>query len=177
MASLSESVVSAALEKEGTHRWFPSSWKAVYCCGYECRVSQFTLKTQGDQDHRRRFRGEHLGLRFYCHSPATWLLPSVVEGALCLPYPKTFRPGDHCFALSGSVLMNVGVWYFFLWDKMQKKMIHPRTDAAFVPGRASKHLFWLCLGRVQECVGLGRGLSNVILTDANFQRHFPAFSL
>lgn len=60
---------------------------------------------------------------------------------------------------------------------MQKEMIHTRTDAAFVPGRASKHLFWLCLGRVQECVGLGRGLSNVILTDGNFQRHFPAFSL
>lgn len=45
------------------------------------------------------------------------------------------------------------------------------------PSGPSKHLFLLYLWRVQECVGLGLGLSDMIVTDGNFKRQFPELSL
>ena len=69
------------------------------------------------------------------------------------------------------------LWFatFFPEVTCRREWSTPRSSPPSSPGRVSKHLLGLFSWSVQECMGLGQELSDVMLTDGNFQPQFPHY--
>lgn len=138
----------------------------------ECCVSQFTLKTRGDQVLERRLSCEaSSGLS--SNPPPHRCSCRRLCGLLVL------RLSNLSFVALPFQAMSWGMLWFDIFSVRRDAEENNQHQewAAFVPEWSSRHLFLLYLWRVQECVGLGWRPLDMILTDGNFKGRFPKLSL